>query len=90
MAKILVERQIKVLVIACNTATTAALTHLRQVLPDVLVIGVVEPGALAAANCIERGEGGDELQMAQHYGRGGDPPLLVCDVAPEAHHRPHI
>lgn len=51
MAKILVERQIKVLVIACNTATTAALEHLRQVLPDVLVIGVVEPGALAAANC---------------------------------------
>lgn len=48
MAKILVERRIKALVIACNTATTAALHHLQIMLPDIPVIGVVAPGAAAA------------------------------------------
>jgi glutamate racemase len=35
-------------VIACNTATTAALPHLQSILPDVPVLGVVAPGASAA------------------------------------------
>lgn len=48
MAKLLVERQIKALVIACNTATTAALPHLQKMLTDIPVIGVVAPGAAAA------------------------------------------
>ncbi len=48
MARILVERQIKALVIACNTATTAALGHLQTLLPDLPVLGVVVPGASAA------------------------------------------
>lgn len=48
MAKILVERQIKALVIACNTATTAALPHLQSMLADIPVLGVVAPGASAA------------------------------------------
>lgn len=48
MARILIERQVKALVIACNTATTAALPHLQQLLPDIPVLGVVDPGAAAA------------------------------------------
>ncbi len=48
MARILVERQIKALVIACNTATTAALPYLQVMLPDIPVLGVVVPGASAA------------------------------------------
>lgn len=48
MAKLLVERQIKALVIACNTATTAALPYLQSMLPDMPVLGVVVPGASAA------------------------------------------
>lgn len=47
MARVLVERQIKALVIACNTATTAALSHLQAMLPDMPVLGVVTPGASA-------------------------------------------
>lgn len=47
MARILVEKQIKALVIACNTATTAALSHLQEMLPDLPVLGVVMPGASA-------------------------------------------
>ncbi|HAT8857567.1 TPA: glutamate racemase [Legionella pneumophila subsp. pneumophila] len=50
MAKILVERRIKALVIACNTATTAALPHLQSMLTDIPVLGVVAPGAAAAVS----------------------------------------
>ncbi|MBA4695962.1 MAG: glutamate racemase [Legionella sp.] len=50
MARVLVERQIKALVIACNTATTAALPHLQSVLEDIPVLGVVLPGATAAVS----------------------------------------
>lgn len=53
MAKILVERRIKALVIACNTATTAALPHLQSMLTDIPVLGVVAPGAAAAVAATE-------------------------------------
>ena len=48
MARLLVERRIKALVIACNTATTAAIPHLQAMLPDTPILGVVSPGAGAA------------------------------------------
>jgi glutamate racemase len=44
----LVQRGIGMLVVACNTATSAALPALKQAL-DIPVIGVIEPGARAAA-----------------------------------------
>ena len=44
----LVQRGVKLIVIACNTATAAGLAHAQQAF-DVPVIGVVEPGARAAA-----------------------------------------
>ncbi|MCC5791714.1 MAG: glutamate racemase [Legionellaceae bacterium] len=50
MAKALVERRIKALVVACNTATTAALPHLQELLHYMPVIGVVEPGADSAVS----------------------------------------
>lgn len=43
----LVTQGVKVIVVACNTATAHALTALRELLP-VPVIGVIEPGARAA------------------------------------------
>lgn len=45
----LVERGVKLIVIACNTATAAGLAHAQRTFP-VPVIGVVEPGARAAAH----------------------------------------
>lgn len=45
----LVEQGVKLLVIACNTATAAGLTHAQQTFP-IPVVGVVEPGARAAAH----------------------------------------
>lgn len=44
----LVNRGVKLLVVACNTASAVALEPLRQAYPDIPVIGVVQPGARAA------------------------------------------
>lgn len=50
MASLLVAQGIKLLVLACNTASTAALTYLQRQFPNIPIIGVVEPGARAAVN----------------------------------------
>ena len=45
----LVGRDVKMIVIACNTATAAGLAHAQENF-SVPVVGVVEPGARAAAH----------------------------------------
>jgi len=45
----LLGHDVKMIVIACNTATAAGLAHAQRVFP-VPVVGVVEPGARAAAH----------------------------------------
>ena len=52
-AKKLMEQNIKILVVACNTATSAALPILREYLAPMPVIGVIEPGAEAAVRASE-------------------------------------
>jgi glutamate racemase len=47
-AAVLLERHIRCLVVACNTASAAALGALRERHPALPVIGVIEPGAAAA------------------------------------------
>lgn len=51
----LVDRGIKALVVACNTATAAALPALCERFADMPVIGVVEPGAQAACAATRTG-----------------------------------
>lgn len=46
----LVKRGIKLLVVACNTASAVAVQALSDAYPHIPVIGVVQPGALAACN----------------------------------------
>lgn len=53
---LLLERDVKALVVACNTATALALDAVIAISP-VPVVGVVEPGALAAVNRIRAVEG---------------------------------
>lgn len=53
MAGVLVKRQIKALVVACNTATTAALPTLQANFPTIPVIGVLHPGATAAIHATQ-------------------------------------
>jgi glutamate racemase len=46
----LLELKVKMIIIACNTATVSALEYLRELYPKLPIIGVVEPGAITAAN----------------------------------------
>lgn len=48
-AQMLVDRGIKALVVACNTATAAAIGQLRQQYPDLIVVGI-EPALKLAAD----------------------------------------
>ena len=48
-AQMLLERGIKALVIACNTATAVAVTDLREMYPDTIIIGI-EPALKVAAD----------------------------------------
>lgn len=48
-AQMLMERGIKALVVACNTATAAAIEQLRQTYPDTIIIGI-EPALKVAVD----------------------------------------
>ena len=47
-ARVLMEMDIKLLIVACNTVSSVALDYLEQHIKDIPVIGVVLPGAKAA------------------------------------------
>ncbi|UTW11796.1 glutamate racemase [Marinobacterium rhizophilum] len=55
-ARLLVERKVKLLVIACNTVSAVAVEPLRLRFPDVPVVGVVEPGAEACCAQTRNGQ----------------------------------
>lgn len=52
--KALQSRHIKAIVIACNTASAMALEHLQGCYPRLPVLGVIEPGAIAACSSTRR------------------------------------
>jgi glutamate racemase len=54
-ARALVDRGVKALVIACNTASAVALDALREAYRPLPVFGVVDPGAEAACHASRRG-----------------------------------
>jgi glutamate racemase len=54
---LLLERKVKMIVVACNSASAAALDHLRQRL-DVPVVGVIEPGLRSAIRVTTTGRVG--------------------------------
>jgi len=54
----LVARGVKAIIIACNTATAIALEHLRERHPTTPIIGVIRPGAAAAALATRTGRVG--------------------------------
>lgn len=55
------EQGIKLLVVACNTASAVALDALREAMAPLPVVGVVDPGAIAA---VEACAGGSHLVLA--------------------------
>ena len=54
---LLLERDVKMIVVACNSASAAALDHLQHTLP-IPVIGVIEPGIRAAKRVTRSGRVG--------------------------------
>jgi glutamate racemase len=55
-AQQLVDRGVKALVVACNTASAFSLDHLSEKFAPLPVFGVIEPGAQAASACA-KGDG---------------------------------
>jgi glutamate racemase len=87
-ARHLEQRDVKLLVIACNTASAVALKELQEELAPLPVVGVVEPGARAAVNACPAGRHlvlATEATVSLHaYGDA----IRSIDEAAEVHELP--
>jgi glutamate racemase len=78
----LVEQGIKLLVVACNTASAHALPALRRRHPGLPVIGVIEPGAAAA--CAASTSGRIAVIATEATVRAGAYERAIAALRPEA------
>jgi glutamate racemase len=78
----LVERGIKCLVVACNTASAAALPALQQRFSELPVAGVIEPGARAA--CAASRSGRIAVLATESTVRGGAYTRAIARIRPDA------
>lgn len=76
------DRGVKLLVIACNTATAVSLEALREAYPDLPVVGVIRPGAEAACRTSRSGRIG--VIATEGTVRGGRYEREILAVRPEA------
>jgi glutamate racemase len=81
-AAYLVESGIKCLVVACNTASAAALDDLRAQYPDLPIVGVVEPGA--AAGCLASANGRIVVIATEGTVQGGAYQRAIARVQADA------
>jgi len=81
-ARVLVDRGVKMLVIACNTASAVALDDLVAHLAPLPVVGVVEPGAAAA--CEASAHGRIAVIGTESTIRGGAYERAIARRRPEA------
>ena len=79
----LMRHDIKMVVIACNTATSVALGPLQEALKPLPVIGVVEPGARAGVEASRTGH--IAVIATESTVRGGAYPRAIHALAPQAH-----
>jgi glutamate racemase len=82
-AEALVERGVKSLVVACNTASASALPALRERFPTLPVIGVIEPGARAA--CDSSVSGRIAVLATEGTVNGGAYLDAILAIRPDAH-----
>ena len=82
-ARALVDRNIKLLVIACNTASATAVEVLRAELAPLPVLGVIEPGAEAA--CAASVTGRIVVIATEGTVRGGAYERAIATRRPDAH-----
>lgn len=80
--RLLVARNIKMLVIACNTASAIALDELASAYPDIPIVGVVEPGAAAA--CANSESGHIAVIGTESTIRGEAYPRAIRKIRPDA------
>ena len=81
-ARLLVDRGVKALVIACNTASSVALGALTDAYAPLPVFGVVEPGADAA--CRASATGRIAVIATESTVRGGAYQRAILSLRPEA------
>lgn len=81
-ARFLVARGIKLLVVACNTASAHALTVLEEEFPGLPILGVVEAGARAAAAV--SGNGNVVIAATEGTCRSGAFPRIIGQLRPDA------
>lgn len=81
-AHMLVNLGVKMLVIACNTASSAAIETLRAEFPGIPVVGVIEPGARAA--CEGSRTGCIAVIGTEGTVRGGAYTRAIKAIRPEA------
>lgn len=87
--KLLSKGPAKALVVACNTATSAAIGQLRQKYPDLIVVGI-EPALKPAADCFPGGHVGimatrvtlREKKLSDLMTRYGENCTISCIPAP--------
>jgi glutamate racemase len=82
-AESLVERGIKALVVACNTASSTALPALRERFSELPVVGVIEPGARTA--CEASASGRIAVLATEGTVAGGAYQHAIHALRPEAH-----
>jgi glutamate racemase len=78
----LVRRGVKAIVVACNTASAAALPALKHKYPELPIIGVIEPGAAAAATASRSGR--IAVLATEGTVRGGAYQRAILQVRPDA------
>jgi len=81
-ADVLVARHIKCLVVACNTASAAALHAMRERYEGLPVIGVIEPGARAA--CVASASGRMAVLATESTVRAGAYQQAIARIRPDA------
>lgn len=86
-AKFLIKRHVKFVLIACNTASAAALPALRDEL-SVGVLGAVEPGAQSAAAVTRRGEIGVLGTLATVRSGAYERAIAAIDAGLRVHAQP--
>ncbi|WP_051260988.1 glutamate racemase [Desulfovibrio inopinatus] len=79
----LIDRGVKMLVIACNTATSAALPALEAAYPNIPVVGVVRPGARAA--CAVNANGRMAVIATEATVRGAAYQKAILELCPDMH-----
>jgi glutamate racemase len=81
-SRLLVDEGVKLIVVACNTASAVAIESLSEALAPVPVIGVIEPGARAGVAATRNGS--IAVIATEGTVRGGSYPRAIAALRPDS------